>query len=374
MGGRYFFGQESLYDFFHGTKAKPWQKGWELSASYGWALPMDTDTGLHGSGSSFAVSAGYWFNSLLGLRLGLTGQQSYYRKQDVAAVVEPLSGIQVHAPYKLYYLQLMLGARAELMLNPLNMLRSRREMDTAPRWDLNLSAGMSFGGMGKADGMNSGYVGFTTSASLLYRLSRVTQLYVEPRFDLISYGKHNSQLNYYESFADRNFTVSVGARITRPTEESRESKRPTDLDKMAHRGLWVAGGIGGSKMLQRIRAAAGGIGIQPSAGVSVGYDLNRLSSFRANLVYDIQSRLRPNQPYAVTASGLSRRYTGTVNTSLHQMDLQLLYMLNVTNLWTGYDRRNAFKIYLEAGPSFSTNLAQSNSLADGEAAGGSNFR
>ncbi len=375
VGTRYHFDQESLYDFFSGTDAKPWQKGWQLDASYGWAIPLDTKLGLHGTGTSLSISAGYWFNSLLGARLGFVGQQSYYRKGNVPAVVEPVSGIQVHAPYTVYYSQYMLGGRAELMLNPLNFIRSRRELDEAPRWDVNLSAGLNFGALAKAGaGMAGGYVGFTTSASLLYRLSNVTQLYLEPRYDVCSYGRHNATLNYDESFADRMFTVSIGARIMRPIGESRESKRPTSPEKMSHRGLWASVGIGGAKMLQRLRVDGGGMPIQPSVGLSVGYDFTRLSSVRANFIYDMQSRTRPDQPYSVMSHGVARRYKGTMNTTIHQMDMQLLYMLNLTNLWTGYDKRNKFNVYLEAGPVFSRNLLQSNSLADGELMGGTDFQ
>ncbi len=376
VGTRYHFNQDQLLDFFRGTDAKAWQKGWELNASYGWAFPLDTNIGLHGSGTSLSVSAGYWFNSILGARLGFMGQQTYYRKQDVAAVNEPISGTQVHAPYSVYYSQYMLGGRAELLLNPLNFIRSRRERDEAPRWDLNLSAGLNFGGLGKAGGLGmvGGYVGFTTSAALLYRLSNVTQLYLEPRYDVFSYSKHNASLDFNDSFADRMFAVSIGARITRPVEESSESKRATSPDKMAHRGLWLSAGVGGTKMLQRLRVGAKGMPIQPSVGLSVGYDFSRLSTARLSFSYDIQSRTCPNQPYTVTAGGVDRRFTGTINSTVHQLDMQLLYMLNITNLWTGYDKRNAFNIYLEAGPAYAVNLLQSNTLADGELMGGTNFR
>lgn len=374
LGVRYHFDQDQLNAFFSGADSKPWQKGWELNASYGWAMPLDTGLGMHAGGSSMSMSAGYWFNRLLGARFGLSGQQTYYRKHDVGAVVEPVSGMQVHAPYSVYYSQLMLGGRAEVMLSPLNLLRSRRERDTAPRWDMSLSAGMNFGGMHKTGGFTCGYVGFTTAAAALYRLSSTVQLYLEPRYDVFNYSRHNDAMNYDDSFADRMFTVSVGTRISRPVGESREDKRSAGLGQMSHRGLWVGGSIGGAKMIQNLRVS-GGMSVQPSIGLAAGYDLGRLSSLRANLFYNIQSRMLPGQPYEVTtASGMNRRYRGTIDSRFHQMDLQLLYMLNVTNLWTGYDKRNSLNMYLEAGPMFSTILAQGNALADGEVIGGTGFR
>lgn len=180
VGTRHYFDDGQLYDFFCGVGSGPWQKGWELSASYGWGMPLGTGMGMHASGSSMAVSAGYWFNRLLGARFGLTGSQGYYRKRDVPAVVEPVGGIQVHAPYTVYYSRMMMGGRAEVLLNPLNLLPARRRQEAAPRWDMTLSAGMNFGGMHKAGSFTCGYAGFTTSAALLYRLSNAIQLYSNP--------------------------------------------------------------------------------------------------------------------------------------------------------------------------------------------------
>ena len=73
-------------------------------------------------------------------------------------------------------------------------------------------------------------------------------------------------------------------------------------------------------------------------------------------------------------SDMLKRYYGTMNSTLHQMDVRLLYMLNVTNLWTGYDKRNALNMYFEFGPTFSSILSESNELAEGEMMGGSDFR
>lgn len=374
VGARYHFEQELLRRFFNGVESKPWQRGWQLEAQYGWAVPADTGLGLRGSGSSMFVSAGYWFNGLLGVRLGLGGRQVYWNKKSIDAVNEPVSGLQVHAPYEKYNSQFMVGGRAELMLNPLNLLASRRKAETAPKWDLNMSLGLNFGGLSKISGLTKGYIGFTTSMSALYRLSNTAQLFVEPRYDVFNYSVHNSAMNFDESYSDKMFTISVGTRISRPVGETKDSKRPHDVEKMSHRGWWGGLSIGGSKMLQCIRLSTGATFIQPSVGLTGGYDFDRQHGVRAHISYDIQSRVRPNQPYGVMVSDMLKRYYGTMNSTLHQMDVRLLYMLNVTNLWTGYDKRNALNMYFEFGPTFSSILSESNELAEGEMMGGSDFR
>ena len=372
VGGRYYIKPFKL-NILEEYKSQPWHSGWQLEGSYGWALPMDTKNAFRSSGSAMYASLGYWFNSLLGARLGIGGNQTYWTENSVSAVKEPVSGVTVHAPYTIYKSQTAVGGRMELMLNPLNLLKSRREAEAAPRWDMNMSLGMNFGGMLKVQGLSRGYVGFTGAVSALYRLSNAVQLYVEPRYDSYSYNVYNKEIMCNESFSDRMFTVSVGARISRPVLQKEKAEDKEGLAG-AHRGWWTAVSLGGSKMMQTLRVRSGGTTVNPSFALSAGYDFTRLHGMSLQLSTDIHSRQRPGQPYSVLSYGLERNYTGMLDSRYCMMDARLMYMLNMTNLWTGQDRRNALDVYLQFGPSVSTILSESNRLADGELAGGSNFK
>lgn len=372
VGGRYYIKPFKL-NILDEFKSQPWHSGWQLEGSYGWALPMDTKNAFRSSGSAMYASLGYWFNSLLGARLGIGGNQTYWTENSVSAVKEPVSGVTVHAPYTVYKSQTAVGGRMELMLNPLNLLKSRREAEAAPRWDMNMSLGMNFGGILKVQGMSRGYVGFTGAVSVLYRLSNTVQLYVEPRYDSYSYNVYNKEIMSNESFSDRMFTVSVGARISRPVQQT-EDTEDKELLAGAHRGWWTAVSLGGSKMMQTLRVSSGGTTLNPSFALSAGYDFTRLHGMSLQFSTDIHSRQRPGQPYSVRSYGLERNYTGMVDSRYSMMDVRLMYMLNMTNLWTGQDRRNALDVYLQFGPSVSTILSESNRLADGELAGGSDFK
>ena len=372
VGGRYYIKPFKL-NILEEYKSQPWHSGWQLEGSYGWALPMDTKNAFRSSGSAMYASLGYWFNSLLGARLGIGGNQTYWTENSVSAVKEPVSGVTVHAPYTIYKSQTAVGGRMELMLNPLNLLKSRREAEAAPRWDMNMSLGMNFGGMLKVQGLSRGYVGFTGAVSALYRLSNTVQLYVEPRYDSYSYNVYNKEIMCNESFSDRMFTVSVGARISRPVQQKEKAEDKEGLAG-AHRGWWTAVSLGGSKMMQTLRVRSGGTTVNPSFALSAGYDFTRLHGMSLQLSTDIHSRQRPGQPYSVLSYGLERNYTGMLDSRYCMMDARLMYLLNMTNLWTGQDRRNALDVYLQFGPSVSTILSESNRLADGELAGGSNFK
>lgn len=372
VGGRYYIKPFKL-NILDEFKSQPWHSGWQLEGSYGWALPMDTKNAFRSSGSAMYASLGYWFNSLLGARLGIGGNQTYWTENSVSAVKEPVSGVTVHAPYTVYKSQTAVGGRMEFMLNPLNLLKSRREAEAAPRWDMNMSLGMNFGGILKVQGMSRGYVGFTGAVSALYRLSNTVQLYMEPRYDSYSYNVYNKEIMSNESFSDRMFTVSVGARISRPVQQT-EDTEDKELLAGAHRGWWTAVSLGGSKMMQTLRVSSGGTTLNPSFALSAGYDFTRLHGMSLQFSTDIHSRQRPGQPYSVRSYGLERNYTGMVDSRYCMMDVRLMYMLNMTNLWTGQDRRNALDVYLQFGPSVSTILSESNRLADGELAGGSDFK
>lgn len=372
VGGRYYIKPFKL-NILEEYKSQPWHNGWQLEGSYGWALPMDTKNAFRSSGSAMYASLGYWFNSLLGARLGIGGNQTYWTENAVSAVKEPVSGVTVHAPYTIYKSQTAVGGRMELMLNPLNLLKSRREAEAAPRWDMNMSLGMNFGGILKVQGLSRGYVGFTGAVSALYRLSNTVQLYVEPRYDSYSYNVYNKEIMCNESFSDRMFTVSVGARISRPVQQKEKAEDKEGLAG-AHRGWWTAVSLGGSKMMQTLRVRSGGTTVNPSFALSAGYDFTRLHGMSLQFSTDIHSRQRPGQPYSVLSYGLERNYTGMLDSRYCMMDARLMYMLNMTNLWTGQDRRNALDVYLQFGPSVSTILSESNRLADGELAGGSNFK
>ena len=113
--------------------------------------------------------------------------------------------------------------------------------------------------------------------------------------------------------------------------------------------------------------------LSPSGAVTLGYDFTRLHSVRAQVGLESFSRLRLNEPYQVKSSGVNRLYRGTMESNYTQLDTRFMYMLNLANLWTGYDRRTKFNLYLQAGPVFSAMLSEKVKLTDGEVLGGDDF-
>lgn len=372
LGARYHLEDDAVKEFFSNSGLKPWNKGWMLEASYGWTFPEGA--GARGGGSSMQLSLGRWFTNVIGLRAAVGGSQGYWKKADYAAVLNP-AGETTRTAYSRFSEQMKIGGRVELLLNPLNLLSFRKKSDEAPKYDMNMSLGFAFGGFAKVNGaQRGGYTGFTAAVTGLYRVSNNTQLFVEPRIETQNHSSINEIMGFRKDFSDNMFSLNVGARVSRPGGESKESRREVEPSKMSHRGWWLAGSFGGSKMNQTIKLSSGGLGLNPSFTFTSGYDLNRLHGFRAQLAYDIHSRLRPNQAYSVLVNDRRVRYTGSMKSNYQQFDIRLQYMLNVSNLWTGYDKRSKFNAYWSFGPSLSTVVAEGHSLVSNEVERGSDMK
>lgn len=378
VGARYSMPQVQVTDFFRGRFVKPWQKGLQMETSYGWSMPFATGSNLSCSGENMNVGVLYWLNSMLGGRLSIGLQQVYWNKTVDVGEKETVSGIALHAPHTLYRTQMMAGARLEAVLNPVNVVPKWRNRDKAPKLEVNISAGIGVGYTSKMHAMNTSYVGFTTALTGLYRLSNTMQLFVEPRYEVNNISTYNDKLQVNESYSDRLFSVNIGARISRPVdrkpagEEKEEIVHRSNKYKLAHRGLFGTLNVGMYKFTEAVRATKGGISLHPSFQGALGWDFNRLHSVRAQIAIEMFSRLRPNQPYQTVIGELPRNYVGIMDSKYTMLDVRLQYMLNMTTLWTRKDGRNAWSLYLMAGPVVSAYLSESNALSEGELTGGAN--
>ena len=373
VGTRYHVSHRAVRNFFKGEFADPWHKGWFFETSGGWAFPINTGNMLRCGGSNMNIAAGYWWNNLLGARLGLNAQQTYWNMSTVEGQREPVSGIYLHTPYTAFRTELSVGGRLEFVLNPLNFFDFRKNLEKAPKWDMNVSLGMNLGVMSKAPYGYSTYYGLTTSAAALYRISNLAQLFLEPRFDIYSYSRFNEVLQANQTFSDRMLSVNFGTRISRPLKSTENERRARVTGMLSHRGFWGGFELGGSKVLEGMRATTKAFSFSPSVSATVGYNFTRLHGARAQVAYERFSKLRIGEPYEVKIGGWQRTFFGNMESATNMLDIRLLYMLNISNLWTGYDRRLPFNLYLQAGPVLSTILSENLELAEGEIMGGTNF-
>lgn len=323
LGMRYNFTSEQLLDFVHGADDMPGHRGWFAETAFGlnWLSGIDEKkaNGVNTMGCGAFVGGGYWLNSRLGARMSLgLGQGCWsYDTEDERSI----SYTNV-------------GGRLEVLVDPLYCFGSIRRRERPTPWDANVSLGMSFGSSMKTEFTNSAYVGFTTAMTGLYRVGSNTHVFVEPRIEINRYWYANETFETTESRVDKVMSLSIGARVTRPIGSASETE--TDAPR-AHRGFWTGLSVGFAKQGQRTYLQGNG-GVQPALALTGGYDFGRLHSVKLDADFEMYSR-------KMTRLGEALPFK--------QVDARLLYMLNLTNLWTGRDKRNPLTMYLEVGPAIS---------------------
>lgn len=337
-GVRYHIAPGSVNDIQWQSFTPQWQRGWFVEGGYGMDVPLYTGSSFaQVVGNSWQASFGHWFSSLLGFRAGMMGSRTYWGSEAVT----DYTGHQLEMSRS----NMLLGARIEALVNPLNFSLRHRHAAQAPVFDLNLSVGLDFGAQVRCHTANAeysrqGYVGFTASAQTLLRVARGAQLFIEPRYHTASYKVPDAWLLTNSRNTDKYFDLSLGARITRGDASTRASQKDDDDDiatGIADGRLWVGIDLSDMKQLHCQSGKLSKYGVQPGLGVSVGYDVHPLASFKMQFKYDY---LRINQPDFISREDL--------------YNLRALYMLNFTNLWQGTRTlRPRVSAYLEAGPTFS---------------------
>lgn len=362
-------------------------QGWFIEGGYGLTtIPLYTGNSAgHMMGDSWRVSFGRWFSSICGVRAGITGSQTYWSENKAAAQHEAFSGEQIHGAYTIKSANQQVGGRIEFMVNPLNLSSFRRHHSENALFDLNLAMGLDFGVQYKAHVHNAhhywthGYVGFTSSAQALYRIADGVQLFVEPRYMTASYKSPNDLMLTAEHTTDRFFDLSIGARLYRPTSDARKQNKGIEADTEQklqgafRQNLWLGLDLGGIRQMGCQRGYTNGIGIQPTVGIEVGYDLHPMATFGLQANYRSFSFFEENHEYSVVTSvGAKKHYNGNFNRCVGDLNIRAMYMLNLTNLWQSTRHQPRLSAYWTFGPALSQILSDNTKLIDGEMAGGSN--
>lgn len=328
-----------------------------FDSSIGWTSPSMNSNILSKSGAAYQVALGKWMNPLLGFRVGVQGQSFFYSKDPVMLMDQPMTRRKE---------EVMLSARGELMFDLPNAFAKWREVAGGHNFDMNVLFGGEYGwvrkshqpGDSKTPGFMNEYYGVTGAMQFLYRINNPgTYIFVEPRY-LGAFYK-----NQYEPSGkhvrDDLYTISVGTRIYITNPSFRPVPRIDD-----YRNWWMAMDLGGMKWQRSWIYTHGSklAGINPSLSLSVGYDLARLASFRAQLNY---------QHLSLTTNGAWKKDNdrtwgwGVWDNNYNLMDLRLSYMMNLNNLLQGYRADRRYSLWWTVGPSFSYVFAEKDNWLQG---------
>jgi len=321
------------------TEKKDWQKGIFFETAYGMTFPIAIDAStFRNIGSSWNLRFGTWFSSLFGVRAGLQLQHGYWN------VVETEN-------YVRHYAKTTATGQVELLTDLLQLSPRWRERNEESKWGLNLALGLEAGANRKGEAANhpyrSNFAGFVGSLQALYRVAPGAYLFLEPRYEMQPNNNH-SETNVFVNPKDRNIDLYFGARIVRPNKEGRQQLKDDADEDPFQRNLWLGLDLGGLKAFHCNKFTTGdGVGVRPAVSVNVGYDLHPLSTMRLQAQFN---SFKFNQHNPGSAYIIEGKYK--------KIDVRLIHMLNMTNLWRGTRNTPKFSVFWEVGPTLGTMVSQ----------------
>lgn len=291
------------------------------------ASRLTSEIGLVNSvGPHISLSAGKWLIPAFGLRLSAFKSSDTWHKKVTASSANS-------AGEEFYEMSAYAGGRLEGMLDATYFFNGRQ---VNPKFSVNVLAGGELGYILKENGYRpakGGYTGFTGGVQLKYRLFGDVSLFVEPRTSLALYSLKTSEKEegryVAKKFTDNLYSINVGIEIRRADEENRMAR---SLNRELFRpSFFVSGAIGFSTPIQMKR-----------------YELKRYFGYQAMInagrIFTPLSSLRLGADYTPLSTDLKGK---TVKYDMASGSLD--YMLNLTNLMTGYDPERKYDIQLFAG-------------------------
>ena len=304
------------------------------------ASRLTNEIGLTKSiGPHFSLSVGKWLIPALGLRLsGFRSDDTWHKKEIVATDDNPGE--------EFYEMSTYTGGRLEGMLDATDFFNGHQ---LHPRFSANILAGGELGYIKKENGYHpakGGYTGFTGGVQLKYRFADEISLFIEPRTTFASYSLKTSEKeqgrNVAKKYTDNLFNINIGIEIQRANEENRMAR---SLNREVFTpSFFVSGGIGFSTPIQVKRYALKRY-FDFQAIITAGRIFTPLSSLRLGIDFG---------PFSVDLKEGEAKY----NMPSGSLD----YMLNLTNLMTGYDPERKYDVQLFAGIVASMRLKQENSF------------
>lgn len=308
---------------------------------------LTSEIGLVNSiGPHISLSVGKWLIPAFGLRLSAFKSSDTWHKKVIAPSASA-------AGEEFYEMSAYAGSRLEGMLDATYFFNGR-QLD--PKFSINVLAGGELGYIQKENGYRpakGGYTGFTGGLQLKYRLFGDVSVFLEPRASMASYSLKTNEKEegryVARKFTDNLYSINVGIEIKRANEENRMVRSLNrDLFKPS---FFASGAIGFATPIQMKRYEPKR-NFNYQAMIAAGRTFTPLSSLRFGADFG---------PFSAELKGKAIEY----NMASGSLD----YMLNLTNLMTGYDPERKYDVQLFAGIVASMRLKQDNRFFIGGEAG-----
>lgn len=315
-------------------------------------------------GTGYQFSVGKWFDPIFGLRATAAVSDYYWTTVTENNIGNP--------EYRTRYKGVLFAGRAEAMINPLNFFPSMRERDYH-LFDINLIGGGEYGWKMNPmsdvpAGLRCNYWAGTAALQLLYNADANTSVFLEPRYTHAMYDVPYLNTSGEKRYIDQFMLLSAGVRISRPLRK----------DRILHQGdvftpyVFVGGALGGNKHMRTLNTEGDG-SVNCQVSVHGGYHLHPFAGFRLSMEY-LNFARNQETSYKVDFMGVEKRFTGLWKHRNGLFQFQLDYMLNLTNVYQGYNQDRKLNIYAVAGPGYSVYINQGARMYSKELTVGENPR
>lgn len=309
-------------------------------------------------GHTTTISVGRWFSPVIGLRLNAsytttTWQQVAQEMGETDIDKRAEQNISEQPTHNYNQHNINADASAEALINPLGFLPNF-SWDSPFGFSIVLGGGIGWLDKEQRERLRTVSTFYTGGLHLWYRLSDDLQFFIEPRYTNYNYKIPYSNISKVKRFSDDMFTVHVGL-----TAYTRGISFRKQSPKYIPSAIPVSVGVGGGTSLLFTRNSYEGSSMNTNFNVFAEYHFDKVSSARVAFEYMSLHGMAPMRYKALDVEGMGYSTSGMFKHDYTRGFLSLNYLVNVTNLCSGYQGRRLFEAEAFVGPTLM--FAMSNS-------------
>lgn len=316
-------------------------------------------------GHELSLSVGKWFSPVIGVRGSGAIRSATWNTNTEAEVLAP----SYSPAYTTNYHSSYLSGRVEALFNPFGLMKNFS-------WDAPcgayLTGGVGLGWLRKKQEkeLRTKAIEYSFGLNLWAKLTNDLHVFLEPRFTYFDYKVPYSNIKYNKKFSEKLYSASLGLSVnTRSFVMRHKDAKPAALGNYSRYVFGFGGNVGTFISYSNKINENGNVGFGGHAffeyhfnsmhGVRVAFDMlnhkkNAMTSF-----YDLNLEYPENNYLATVRTGL-----GT-----HKMTWGMVpinYIVNITNLTSGYLPNRLFELEGFIGPTVAILMSDKVSLFEGE--------
>ena len=300
-------------------------------------------------GHSTTVAIGRWFSPVVGARISGSLTNITWDKQN-----EPMGEqdetrrdmynipVQDDAVKDLHNMNFDLGVEA--LINPLGFLKNY-SFDQPFNMAVALGGGVGWLIKNQRQPLRTVSTFYSLGLNFSYNLSNDLQVFIEPHYANYNYRIPYSNIDRNKRYNDDVFSVRLG--FTAYTRGTHYRARKADYEP-SRLPLSFGAGIGTS--LMQTQTGYEGAGFNYNAHAFAEYHITKEHGVRVSFEYMNINSVSPMSYTATNEWGIDYRTTGLFSHNYKRGFLSLDYLVNITNLCSGYEGQRTFEAEAFCGP------------------------